>query len=460
MANNKRIIGLILAIAVGLIIYNTSFTGLSPDGQKCLAISLFGVICWATSVAQPGYVSLCMLVAYVLTDTAPADVVFSLWRTHLVYLVISGYLIASAVESSGLGRRIAYKFILKFVTSFSSVIISCYVLGLLLSFLIPHPFPRCFLIMSVMAFIIKAADLKREDVAIIGLAVFGGSTANSMVLLTGDSTLNILAASFGGQTLSWLGWAQYMAIPGLVTHVLMCGLQLKLFKPSKAFHMDKEIIRQQLAELGSLSIVEKKTIFWIALGVILWAADSVHHIAPGWIGAVVAVGLAMPVIGDVIGPKNWNTVSMGTLIFLTAAMAIGTVGAHSGMNEWIASVALPSYVPENAFVFAALVTTISIAIHMVMGSLMAVLGITAPAIIAWASGAGWNPLFCSLIVYTAICIHWILPMHSLNILVGTGEDGGQYKDAEVMKFGIAQTAVVYFVILCIEVPWWMLMGLI
>jgi di/tricarboxylate transporter len=396
----------------------------------------------------------------VLTETAPVDVVFSLWKTHLVYLVISGYLIASAVESSGLGKRIAYKFILKYVTSFSSVIISCYVLGLLLSFLIPHPFPRCFLIMSVMAFITKAADLKREDVAIIGLAVFGGSTANSMVLLTGDSTLNILAASFGGQTLSWLGWAKYMAVPGVVTHILMAALQLKLFKPSKPFQMDKEIIRRQLAELGSLSTAEKKTVLWIALGVLLWASDSLHHIPPGWIGAIIAVGLSLPLIGDIIGPKNWNSVSMGTLIFLTGAMAIGTVGAHSGMNKWIASVALPGYVPDNAFVFAALVVTIAVAIHMVMGSLMAVLGITAPAIIAWGSAAGWHPLFCSLLVYTAICIHWILPMHSLNILVGTGDGGGQYKDSEVIKFGLAQTAVVYFVILFIEVPWWMLMGLI
>ncbi|MBP2656663.1 MAG: family permease [Firmicutes bacterium] len=460
MSKYKRIIGLVLGVLVAIIIYNSHFAGLSVEGQKCLAISLGGVICWAAGVAQPGYVSLLMLVSYVLTNTAPANVVFSLWQTHLVYLVIAGFLIASAVESSGLGKRIAYTFILKFVHSFTSVIVSCYVLGLFLSFLIPHPFPRCFLIMSVMGFIIKAADLPREDVAIIGLAVFGGSTANSMVLLTGDSTLNILAASFGGQMLSWLDWAKYMAVPGLIAHVLMCGLQLKLFKPSKPFNLDKEVIRQQLMELGSLTTIEKKTLFWIVLGVALWAADSIHHIVPGWIGALVVCGLAMPVIGDVLKPKNWDTVPIGTLLFLTAAMAIGTVGAHTGMNQWIASVALPSYVPTNPFVFALVVTTIAICIHMVMGSLMAVLGITAPAIIAYAATAGWNPLFCSLLVYTAICIHWVLPMHSLNILVGTGEEGGQYKDSEVIKFGLAQTVVVYFIILAVEIPWWKFVGLI
>lgn len=461
MSSYKQVFGFFGGIIIAIFIYLSSFTGLSPEGQKCLAISLAGVVWWATGVAQPGYVAVGILVSYVLTQTAPSAVVFSAWTTHVIYLVIAGFLIASAVESSGLGKRIAYNYILRFVDSFSSVVVSCYVLGLILSFLIPHPFPRCFLILSVMSFIIKAAEMPREDVAIIGLAIFGGSMVNSMVLLTGDSTLNILAASYGAQSLSWLGWAKYMAVPGLIAHVLMCALQLKLFKPTKPLHLDKTIIREQLAQLGNWTATEKRTLFWIFLGVALWASDSVHHIAPGWIGMAIVVGLSMPIVGDILTPKNWNTVPVGTLLFLTAAMAIGTVGAHTGMNKWIASVALPSYVPTNPFVFALIVVTISICIHMLMGSLMAVLGITIPAILAYAANTGWDPLFSSLLVYTAVCIHWVLPMHSLNILVGMGEEGGgRYKDAEVIKFGIAQTALVYIVILGVEIPWWILIGLI
>lgn len=460
MSKYKRIISLVLGLLVAISVYQSQFSGLSVAGQKCLAISLGGVIFWAGGVAQPGYVALLMLISYVLAEAAPANVVFSLWQTHLIYLVIAGFLIATAVERSGLGKRVAYIFILKFVHSFGSVIASCYALGLLLSIIIPHPFPRCFLIMSVMGCVIKTAELPREDAAIIGLAVFAGSTANSMVLLTGDSILNILTASFGGQTLSWLDWAKYMAVPGLAAHILMCGLQLKLFKPSKPFHLDKDVIRRQLTALAGLTTIEKKTLFWICVGVTLWATDSIHHIVPGWIGAFVVCGLAMPVIGDVLNPQDWDAVPVGTLLFLTAAMAIGTVGAHTGMNQWITSVALPGYVPADPFLFAFVVTTIAMCIHMVMGSLLAVLGITVPTIIAYGASAGWNPLFCSLLVYTAVCVHWILPMHSLNILVGSGDGGGKYNDSEVIKFGLAQTVVVYLIILAVELPWWKFVGLI
>jgi di/tricarboxylate transporter len=378
-----------------------------------------------------------------------------------MYLVVSGYLLASAVEDSGMGRRIAYNFILKFVNSFQSIIIAAYLLGLILSLFIPHPFPRSFLIMSVMTVIIKAADLPREDAAIIGLAVFGGSTVNSMVFLTGDSLLNTATASFGGVAITWVEWFKYMGVPGLVAHVLMCFLQLKLFKPTKVFSLDKQVVQSQLKEMGPLSAKEKRTLIWVLIAIAFWATDFLHGVAPGWVSIVVVACLAMPVIGDVLTPKNWGAANMGTLMFLTAAMAIGTVGAHTGMNKWIATVALPSYVPESPFVFAIIVTTISICIHMVMGSLLAVVGIAAPAIIAYAAPTGWNPLFPTLLVYTAVCIHWLLPMHSMNILVGVGDTGGgKYQDKEVIRFGAAQTVVVYIMTVAILVPWWKIIGLI
>lgn len=58
-----------------------------------------------------------------------------------MWLVIGSYLIASAVKESGLGERIAYAFMLKFVRDAKSLIISIFALTFVLSLLIPHPFP-------------------------------------------------------------------------------------------------------------------------------------------------------------------------------------------------------------------------------------------------------------------------------------------------------------------------------
>lgn len=456
----KREIGAVLGILVLLLVMLLPIQGLSTQGKGALAISLFGVVWWAMGVVQPGYTSLLMLVGWVVLKVAPPETVFSMWTTPLIYLVVGGYLIAAAVQDSGLGKRISYMFILKFVNSFTSIVVSSYVLGALLSFLIPHPWPRSFLIMSVMGMIIKSADMPKKDAAIIGLAVFAGSASNSMILLTGDSVLNLVGATAGNVTLTWLEWAKYMAVPGIVATALTCLLQLKLFKPSKKFEVDKKTIRDELKNLGSMTEVEKRTLFWVALAIVLWATDSFHHIHPGWIAALMGIALALPKIGNVLKPSSWNAVPVGTLFFLTAASAIGKVGGVTGMNKWVASVVLPASVPSNVFLFAAIAVAVTMVIHMVLGSALAVMGIAAPALILFAQAAGINPIVASLLVYTTVSMHFILPFHHMNVLVGVGEAGGMYGDAEIIKLGVPLTVLTFVVTLLVEVPWWMLTGLL
>ncbi len=460
MSKYSSQIGFVAGILVAVLIWNMNLAGLSPAGQKCLALSLMTVVWWATKVAQPGYTSLVMLLGFALFKVAPNEQIFSIWTSPLMYLIVGGFLIAAAVNASGLGKRIAYQFIIKYVSSYTSIIVSAYMLGFILSFLIPHPWPRCFLIMSVMAIIIKSASIPAKDAANIGLAVFASSAPVSMILLTGDSTINIVAVGFSGQELSWLGWLKYMAIPGIVASVITCILQLKLFKPSQAFVIDKTEVAAQLKALGPMNGIEKKTLFWIIFAIILWTTDSIHHIHLGWVTLMVALAMSMPIIGGILKPPHWSQVPVQTLFFLTAAMAIGRVGGFTGMNKWIAAVVLPSQVPTNPFIFAIMVTAIAILLHMALGSVMAVMGIAVPALIGFSSVAGINPLVPALMVYTAIAMHWVLPFHHMNILVGLGPEGGMYSDREVIKLGLPLTVVVFLITVVVEVSWWKITGLL
>ncbi|PIE75524.1 cation transporter [bacterium DOLJORAL78_65_58] len=421
---------------------------------------MMAVIFWATKVAHPGYVSVALLTMYIVLGVAPANVTFGLWTKPVVYLVVGGYLIASAVKNSGLGQRIAYQYILRYVSGYTSIVVGAYVLGFLLSFLIPHPWPRSFLIMSVMIGIIKSSGMSKADGANIGLAVFASSAPVSMILLTGDSLLNTLAIGFSGQDVSWLGWAKYMAVPGFLASVFTLILQLKLYKPRGQFTLDKEEVRQKLQEMGGLKGEEKRCLFWVTLAIIMWATDSLHGINTAWVALMAVIGLSMPVIGGVLKPPNWNDVPLATLLFLTAALAIGTVGGHTGMNSWLADVLLPSTVPSNVFMFAAIVTVVGVAVHMVLGSVLAVMGIVIPTIITFTSASGMNPLVPSLLVYTILAMHYVLPIHHMNLLVGLGADQGMYSDKEVIRLGLPLTIVVFVITVGVEMVWWRATGLL
>lgn len=103
---------------------------------------------------------------------------------------------------------------------------------------------------------------------------------------------------------------------------------------------------------------------------------------------------------------------------MTAAVAIGRVGGATGMNAWIAQTVLPGTVPSDPYILAAFIATISIIIHMLLGSVIAVMGIIIPAMITFTSQMGITPLVPALIAYSAVASHYVLPFQHLNMLVG------------------------------------------
>ena len=458
--DKRKCLGLAAGLVLTLIIWNLDL-GLSPDGQKCLALSLMAVVWWATKAMDSGITAVALLVSFVLflnPETVSPSVIFGIWTTPTIYLVIGGFLISGAIQKSGLGERIACYFIKIFVRSYKSVIIACYVLGLLLSIMIPHPWPRSFLLMSVMTFVIQSSKLSKKYAAHIGLAIFAGSIPTSMILITGDSTLNVAVADFAETTMSWGQWALYMGIPGILASVLTCIAQLVLFDKPKEFKLDQIIIKEKISNLGKLTRKEVMTILVMALAIGMWMTDSIHGIHSGWIALGAVVLLATPVAG-IITKESWHSVNVSTLLFVTAALSIGSVGKITGMNQWISESLLPSSLPPNPFLFALVACVVCMVMHLLLGSTLAVLGIAAPAIITFGTSLGIPALVSAMIAYTAVCLHWLLPFHHMNLLVGLGEQGGGYMEKEVLRLGLAQTVIVPLICMA-EILWWSVIGLL
>ena len=48
---------------------------------------------------------------------------------------------------------------------------------------------------------------------------------------------------------------------------------------------------------------------WLMAALLLWITDFIHHIDPAWVALGVAVGLSLPVVGDVLDAKDISTVT-------------------------------------------------------------------------------------------------------------------------------------------------------
>lgn len=459
MTINKKIIGFIFGISAAITINLLPLRGISPQGKMSLGLTMMTVLFWAFQTVQSGYASGLYLVLLIIFKVAEPSVVFSPFYSSTIYLVIGAYLIASAVKSSGLGERIAYAFIIKFVHSYKSIIYSIFMLTFILSIIIPHPWPRAFIIMSVMDVVIKSANISKEDRAKIGFSVFAAAVPVSMIFLTGDSVLNPLTVQASGESIGYIQWFIFMGPPNIIASILTCILILILFKPTQEIKINKDEINKKLFNLGRLSNTEKRTVVWLTIAVVLWMTDFIHGIEIGWVTFFIAMLMSFPVIGEVLSPKQWQEVPINVLLFLGAAMAISKVGSVTGMNGWIAETILPSYFPDNPYYLAVIIATISVILHMVLGSVVAVLGIAVPALLIFTSSMGISPVATTLLVCTSISIHYILPFHHLDVLVGLGEENGHYGQEEVIRLGTALTVVVFIVVI-FEVFYWKLIGLL
>lgn len=460
LANKKRALGLFAGSLAAVIIYVLPIEGLSHNEKISLSLTIMTVIFWACQVAQPGYISGLLLALYVVLGVAEPAVVFSAWTGATIYLIIGAYLIASAVKNSGLGERIAYWFIVRFMHSYRSILFSIFGMTFILSLIIPHPWPRAFLIMSIMREVIQNAKVPREDAVPIGYAVFAASVPVSTIFLTGDSSINPLAVQYAGVELGWFGWLKMMGVPCAVASILTCLALLLVFRPSQPVAIDKASAQRKLNTMGKLSAKEARTIVWLSIAVLLWATDSIHGIDIGWVTLLIAMLMSMPLIGELLTPQSWSEVPVHVLLFITAAMAIGRVGAATGMNSWIADTIFPDAVPSNPFLFAAFVGIISVVIHMLLGSVIAVMGVAVPAFLAFSGGTSINPLVPAMWVLTAINLHYIFPFQNMSILVGSGEENGLYSQKETIRFSLPLLAIALFTIIVAETLWWQILGLL
>lgn len=461
MKGKSKEIGLILGILVALVIHFMNIPGLEGNAKTCLALTLMIIIFWSFQITQSGYSSGLLLGLFVILKVAPPDVVFSPWIKPTMYLVVGAYLIADAVSSSGLGERIAYFFILRFVKGYRSVILSIFLLTFVLSLLIPHPWPRAFMIMAVVKILIDSAQVNKKDAISIGFAVFAASVPVSMIFLTGDSVINPLAVELSGAKIGWIEYFVLMGVPMIIASALTFVLFLFLFKPSEPLNINREALIEKQKALGPFTVLEKRTIVWLCIAIVLWLTDSIHGINIGWITLMIPMLMSLPLIGGVLTPASWRSIPFNVFMFLTAAMSISAVGGVTGMNDWVASVLFPAVLPTNPFIFAFLIAVLGILMHMLLGSVIAVMGIAIAAVLAGIAAASTSisPLVASMMIYISVGIHYVFPFQHLNTLVGQGAENGGYSQKETIRLGLPLTIVV-FIVEAVAVVWWQIIGYI
>ncbi|MFK5878580.1 MAG: DASS family sodium-coupled anion symporter [Flavobacteriaceae bacterium] len=305
------------------------------SNKAMLAIFAASLILWITE-AIPNYLtSLILIIALVLTNTLSEVDAYHQLGHKVMWLNIMSFILASMLVATGVAKRFALWFIIKFGRNANSVIFSFLVINVVLS-------------LFISATTAKAAILL--PVFMVVAAIYGGTSKNknnfgrnvllqnlfqnnmgASSFLTGSGA-NLLAASLiAGAIGSDIFFSEWMTAAFPVALLLMIigwFVGMKIIFPLKPEERKPQIeggmesLQKELDKLGPVSFNEIKSLLIFGGILTLWVTDRWHGISPTAVAFVGGIVALLPRIGIV----KWNDIDIPWHLLLFSAGAY-TLGA-------------------------------------------------------------------------------------------------------------------------------------
>ena len=301
-----------------------------------LAIFLAAIVLWMTE-AIPNYLtSLIIILALVLTKVLPEVDAYHQLGHKVMWLNILSFVLASALVTTGIAKRFALWFVLKFGKNASSVFISFIVINLVLSAFISATTAKAAILLPI--FMVIAAvygargnnhrnNFGRNIVLQNLLQINMGAGA----FVTGSGA-NLLAASLIGGAIGadiffadWMKVALPLSVAMMVLGWFVGTKIIFRLKPEERVPQIEgglDLLKEELAKLGKMSFNEYKSIFIFSSVLLLWVTDSYHGISATAVAFLGTVVVLLPGVGVV----KWNDVQIPWHLLLFSAGAY-TLGA-------------------------------------------------------------------------------------------------------------------------------------
>jgi len=423
--------------------------------RHATAVVFFSIALLATGILSEYVTALLFFVLATLLAIAPTNVIFSGFASSTLWLVFGGLILAEAVNSTGLGKRLAIAILGSKTLTYERLITLTVVFSTLLAFVMPATLGRILLLLPVFGAIAEHVGLRRGQIGHTGvlLAAIMSTYQCGTAVLPANAPNLVLAGASESLYGVHLTYAEYFLVQfpvmgflkGVVIALLTCWLMKEPTSPAN----DTSI-------LSPLSPEERRLATILIIALCLWTTDVWHGIQPGWIALASGVVCTLPRLG-VISPATLNEkIRLGSFFYIAAVLGLGAVLSESGLATEIGNGLnrLLSLEKEaDFFNFASLTLLSSIAGLLVTNPVQPAL--LAPLAGQFAEASGW-PIKAALMIIAVGFTTIILPYQVPPVMVGLQLAGIPLRTT--LKFTVPLAAFSIFVLIPIDYAWWHLIG--
>lgn len=429
--NLVKVAGAVAGIAIFFIFRGLSISGMTPEAQGLIALLLAAVIFWLTAPIPMYLTGLLIAVLPWALGLVPFETAFSGFSGNTFWFLFAALGIAGCINESGVAKRIALWLVSRAKPTFPRLMLIIVIVMFLLGYILPLGVARVALMLAILTPLIalfKVPGKSNIGKAItIAVAMFGMAT--SWQILTGGAPGLIMWGALAGlgYEVSWFQWAAIMIVPTLVVLLIMHFAISRLFRPE--VHMapgGREKVKQELADLGPMKPVEKRSLIILGLIILVWLTEPLHHIKTDMVGIVGVFIFVLPGVGttsfDVFIKK---LVPWPMLIFVGSVISLAAMAVSTGMATYInQNVVAPVYsIADGSFMFVISTWILNTVAGTTMLNVPSIPLFAAPITEA-AISAGVNPIIGALIYlscFPQMLFYCAIPFFPIAMAYGTIE---------------------------------------
>ena len=347
-SERAKLMPLMVTLMVGITIWLSPIpAGVDVKAWHLLAIFVATVVGIIAKPLPMGAVAILGISLTALTGTLTISESLSGFGNSVIWLIVIAFFISRGYIKTGLGARIAYRFMSAFGKRSLGLAYSMIATDLVLAPAIPSNTARSGgVIFPILRSIAQSYGSEPNDGtarkigAFLITTSFQGTVITSAMFMTAMAA-NPVAAQIAGDAgveITWGSWALAAIVPGLASLVAVPWILYKIYPPEiKETPAATQIARDHLEEMGNLKPKE-----WIMLGTFilllgLWIFGSqlgINSTTAALVGLVVLL---------LSGTLSWNDIlhekgAWDTLVWFAALVMMATHLNELGLIPWFGQV--------------------------------------------------------------------------------------------------------------------------
>ena len=420
--------------------------------QRCVGIFLVCMALWFTNLIPLAATGLLAIALLPLLGVLPKDEAFGLFGNSAFFFMLGVFLLAAAMISTGLSKRITLLALQRFDRSPTRLVVGVAVSASFLALWMPEHAVAA-MMYPIVVEIVSALQLERGSnyakKLFLGLA--WGSVIGGIGTFLGGAraplALSLLNEAHPETRIGFLSWmAAAMPLVIVLTAIAVWMLSLRIPNDIEDIRAATRMLDERVRRLGPMSARERRLGVLNILTIAAWIFLG-HTVGLGVIAMVSAVLLF------VLRVVNWSAVqgyvNWGVLIMYGGAVALGRAVTETRAMEWLFGHAIDPAMPVLLVVMimaaAAIVLTEGI-------SNSAAVAILLPIGYSVGDLTGVGPAMMTLAVTIPAGLAFMLPVGSPPNAISFS--AGHYSIREVVQIGWPLSLCGLGTLFVVIVLWW------